>query len=141
MTKKQPVGYKKPPKTSQWQPGQSGNPSGKKKAASKPPQPIPETLMAILNESVPITLGGKKQTSSTAEALLRKVLQNLFNAPPKVQLEGLKLLKALGVFELQAGASAQQCSHESLYTEEHRRLVKIIQEEIADSEDGENTQW
>ena len=127
-----------PPKKSQWQPGQSGNPSGKKKAANKPPQPIPETLMAILNELVPITLAGKKQMSSTAEALLRKVLHNLFNAPVKQQIEGLKLLKAFGVFELQADASDQQCSYSDPFTEEHRRLLKIIQEEIADVESSEN---
>lgn len=133
MPEEKPVGYKMPPKHGQWKPGQSGNPSGKKKAADKPPQPIPETLTAILNETMQITLAGKKQKSSTAEALLRKFVQNLFNAPVKQQLEGLKLLQAFGVFDIQASANEQQCDYSDPFTEEHRRLLKIIQEEMDDS--------
>ena len=136
MTKNKQVGYKTPPMDSQWKPGQSGNPSGKKKG-KKSPQPMPETLMAILNESMQITLAGKKQISSTAEAFLRAVLHNLFNAPVKLQLEGLKLLKALGVFELQADASEQQSDYDYPFSEEDRRILKILQEEMSEGEIGE----
>jgi hypothetical protein len=43
----------------------------------------------------------------------------------------------VGVFELQADASEQECSYNDPFTEEHRRLLKITQEEIFGGEIGE----
>jgi Family of unknown function (DUF5681) len=137
MTKKKPVGYKMPPKKSQWQPGQSGNPSGKKKAADKPPQPLPEMFAAVFYEPATMTIAGKKQISSLGQVFIRTMLHNLVKAPFKQQFEAFSKLIQLGFEDLHKILSGLQEHDFDPFTEEHRRLLKIIQEEVSDGEIGE----
>lgn len=140
MTKKKQVGYKKPPTEHQWQPGQSGNPSGKKKAAKKLPQPLPETLAAQLGEISEITINGKKQKMSLSEALVRMFLRNAMIAPLKQQGDALKLLQGLGVFDLQNSLFDQEDEYADPFSEYHRRLLKICQDDmdgVGDDDEGQ----
>ena len=137
MTTNKPDGPKKRHTKNQWQKGQSGNPSGKKKAAEKPPQPISETMMALLNETTFLTIACKKKEVTLAEVLLRKLLHNLINADLKAQVEALKRLIEMGAIDIQNIWSAlNECDFDP-FTEEHRRLIKITQEEMFGCEIGE----
>lgn len=67
------VGYKKPPRHTQFKPGQSGNPSGRPKKAKK--------LLEILNKEVRavatlVEQSGKRQKVSMLEAIVRHCVRN-----------------------------------------------------------------
>jgi hypothetical protein len=65
------VGYGRPPKGSQYQPGQSGNPKGRPKG-----QPTAsEILMREAARVVRIQVGDKVETISKLEAVIRKLFQ------------------------------------------------------------------
>src|SRR6202012_1140240 len=59
------VGYKRPPKRSQFKPGQSGNPSGKNKGSKN----IATDLQEILSEQVTFTENGSLKTMTKQRAL------------------------------------------------------------------------
>lgn len=131
-SKVEKVGYKSPPTAHQWQPGQSGNPSGKKKAAGKPPQPLQEILARLLQETTLITIAGKKQEITLAELLLRKLLHNSINAPLNQQALVLKLLIGLGLIDPQKVFLGLEEDDFDPFTEEQRRLLEIVKEELKD---------
>jgi Family of unknown function (DUF5681) len=60
MTKDDDVGYGKPPKNSQWKPGQSGNPRGrpKRKTLAESERELREMMMLELQAPIPITENG-----------------------------------------------------------------------------------
>jgi Family of unknown function (DUF5681) len=82
------VGYGKPPVHSQFKPGKSGNPSGKKK-----PKP---TLAALfekhLDAPVTVTSGGKSQRISSREALVRSFIADGLKGNEKIRRYLLQLM-------------------------------------------------
>ena len=135
MTKPKQIGYKSPPTAHQWQPGKSGNPTGKKKL-KKPVQSLPELLAAVLYEPTLMTISGKKQKMSLAEALAKKLAHNIVNAPIKPQVEALKKLVEMGVLDIQNTTCEEECADDP-FTEEHRRLLEITQSAMAGFDDDE----
>lgn len=71
MSKGEKVGYKKPPKHTQFKKGRSGNPRGRPK---KKEDEIMTLLKKILNEKIPVTIHGEKVEISQYEALMRSIL-------------------------------------------------------------------
>ena len=69
------VGYCKPPKHTQFKPGQSGCPTGRKKK----PKTFDELMLAELSKTKTVTMDGKKQKLTQAEvvvvSLMRKAMQ------------------------------------------------------------------
>lgn len=59
------VGYGKPPKKNQFQPGQSGNPDGRKKG-SKSHQ---TRLQEMFDEPITLSINGQQKTMSKGEAI------------------------------------------------------------------------
>lgn len=130
--KDQKVGYKNPPKANQWKAGQSGNPSGKKKAATNPPVSLKELITAVLNEPTEITIAGKKQKMPLGELWVRKVVHNGINAPLNQQVAALKGLTGLGLLDAANDWSVlEECDFDP-FTEEHRRLLEITKEALKD---------
>jgi hypothetical protein len=81
------IGYRKPPIAGRWKPGQSGNPSGKRKATKTVAQAIDETLMrkmTIEEDGRPITL-----------TLQELILRNLGYAAAQQDTNAIKILFAL----------------------------------------------
>lgn len=66
------VGYQRPPRSSQFQPGQSGNPDGRKKKKVKS---IGENVVEIFEEPVSILLDNKPVRMSKLEAILHSTFQ------------------------------------------------------------------
>lgn len=64
------VGYGRPPVASRFKPGQSGNPSGKRKARPS----LSQRLDRILAEIVPVTEGGKSKRMPKEEVFLRQLV-------------------------------------------------------------------
>lgn len=126
----QKVGYKNPPKANQWKAGQSGNPSGKKKAAKNPPVSFKQLITAVLNEPTEIMIAGKKQKMPVGELLMRKVVHNVINAPLNQQVAAMTEMSELGLLDLANDWSDLEECHFDPFTEEHRRLLEITREEL-----------
>ena len=69
------TGYGNPPKHTRFKKGQSGNPKGRPKK-SKNVKPV---LKEALDEPIQITLGGKTQTVTSLQAMIRHILVKALN--------------------------------------------------------------
>ena len=65
-----PVGYRKPPAKSRFQPGQSGNPQGRPKGSLN----VATVLMKTLREKVVINENGSRKTITKFEAALKQLV-------------------------------------------------------------------
>lgn len=64
-----PVGYGKPPKDTQFKPGQSGNPAGRPKGSRN----LKTVLLDVLSEEITIRENGRPLVISKLEALCRSL--------------------------------------------------------------------
>ncbi len=78
------VGKGKPPKATQFQPGQSGNPKGRPKGSKN----VHQVLSKILNEKITVTESGKKKVVDKLEGAIRVLVNKSFEGKP----QSLKLL-------------------------------------------------
>jgi len=83
------VGYGKPPRDTQFKPGQSGNPKGRPKGAKGLDTLVRETLGGMVAVR---TAGGTKQVSRI-EAVLAKTVEQAMKGNSRAQLELMKLWK------------------------------------------------
>jgi len=82
------VGYGKPPRSTRFQPGRSGNPRGRPmKSESK------SIIAKALNQPVAVTVEGKRKTISAAEALIRQQMQKALAGDPACAKHIIQLLK------------------------------------------------
>jgi hypothetical protein len=78
------VGYGKPPKATRFQPGQSGNPSGRPKGVKG----FQQELDAILQEKITVTINGKSRRIT----ILAAIYKQLANGALKGNADSLRLL-------------------------------------------------
>ena len=78
------VGYKKPPTAKQWQPGQSGNPKGRRKKTKD----FDQLLDQELSQTIPIRDNGQMLTITKREVLIK----TLVNIALKGDRAALKLV-------------------------------------------------
>jgi hypothetical protein len=90
------VGYKNPPKASQFIKGQSGNPKGRKKA--KKAEDVGAVLEVVLDESVQVREGDHTRTMTRLEATVRALRAKALKGDPKSMRSFLKLTETLGMF-------------------------------------------
>ena len=64
------VGYKRPPRASQFKPGQSGNPKGRPKGSLN----IANVLAQTLREQVQVNEGGRRRTITKLEAAIKQAV-------------------------------------------------------------------
>jgi len=65
-----PIGYKRPPKRTQFQPGQSGNPTGRRKNVRN----FKTDLVAELHEQIPIRENGREMKITKQRAFIKALV-------------------------------------------------------------------
>lgn len=90
------VGYKKPPKHTQFQPGQSGNPAG------RPPRSrnLKRLVDEVLDERVELKENGSALIVSKREALIRRMYFDAMNGDARARRQLIQILeKWSGAFD------------------------------------------
>lgn len=106
MTKKSPrsnpkseggyeVGYGKPPKTTQFKPGQSGNPRGRPRRQRN----FRTVAEDVLNENITIREGDRTRTVSRLDAIVRVTVNNALKGDPKAIAAFIHLFRPAGLMD------------------------------------------
>ncbi len=86
------VGYKKPPKKSQFKKGKSGNPKGR-----PPKKDFHQAFIDALNEEIMLLLNGQKTKLTVKEALLKKMLFEAVAGKQAATKNVIEIMKSLSV--------------------------------------------
>lgn len=118
------VGYGKPPKHTQFPPGQSGNPKGKPKGTKD----FRADLAEELAQRVQVSEGGKKITVSKQ----RLVIKRLFEKAAKGDIRALNTVIKLGMTTMSDDTAA---ADEPL-TAEEEEILRLMLGDDSESDDG-----
>lgn len=101
------VGYKKPPKQHRFQPGQSGNPKGRKKGSIS----LEDVLLKELLSKVKIREGDKEHKVTKLGALIKSRINTALKGDRHAYADVMKLLERAGI-DLKEAAEAIDLSEE-----------------------------
>ncbi len=93
------VGYRKPPKRTRFQPGQSGNPKGRKKGRKSHKTIIRE----MFEEKITLTVNGERVTMSRGEAITNVLIAKALKGDMAALRQALRLME-----EVSQGDEARQ---------------------------------
>jgi hypothetical protein len=93
------IGKGKPPIKSQFQPGVSGNPKGRKRKKKVDDASLPVILQEELNALVPAFRKGRETRVPKKQLLINQVINDALEARPAERLKALKVLHAIGAFD------------------------------------------
>lgn len=89
------VGYRRPPLHTRFQPGVSGNPSGRRKGGKN----LRTLVEDILREEIPLREGSVTKKITKAEALVRSLVIGAMKGDSRSQLTLFRLAEQIGQFE------------------------------------------
>lgn len=81
------VGYRRPPKATQFKAGESGNPKGRRKGS----RPVGAVLQDIIQQKVSVTEGDKTRRIPALEVIIRRLANDAMRSDPRA----IKLLLSL----------------------------------------------
>ena len=86
------IGYRKPPRATQFQPGQSGNPKGRPKGSRN----FATVIEAELDTRIPVTENGTRRTITKREAVGKQVVNKAAAGDAKATLLLFKAVSETG---------------------------------------------
>lgn len=86
------VGYKKPPQHTRFRKGQSGNPSGRRKAA--PALDVMTLFDNVLGERITVTRNGRRQVATKLEVFIRQTIDGALKGDASARRDLFKHLEA-----------------------------------------------
>ena len=89
------VGYKRPPVHTRFKPGQSGNPSGRRKGS----QNFRTLLDKVLNEQIPLIDGNQSRKVTKAEAITRRLVIGALKGDSRSLMALMRIAEMTGQFE------------------------------------------
>lgn len=101
------IGYRKPPKSGQFKPGQSGNPKGRKKGSIS----LEEVIVKELLSKVKIREGDKEHKVTKLGALIKSRVNAAIKSDRHAFADIMKLLERAGI-DTQKAAEAMDLSAE-----------------------------
>lgn len=108
------IGYGKPPKGSQFQPGQSGNPKGRKKGS----RGLKTDLGAELRSKVPVTENGKTRQLTKQQLVLKAMVTKAAKGDTKAAAHVLSMtMQMFGIEDERVGKSQLNAADEALLAE------------------------
>lgn len=115
------VGYGRPPKHSQFKPGQSGNPKGRPKGSKSQKTIIQDTL----NEKIAYLEGGQRRSASRRELLIYKLVEKALKGDARATAV---LLDKDAAFEKgeQEGEQAAKASKEDIDAGDRALLAELL---------------
>ncbi len=90
------VGYRRPPKKSQWKKGRSGNPTGRRKRPANTPD-LKAQLVSELNKAITIRRGKRVKTLTKAAAGIKQLVDQFAKGDRNARRDLLVLSEKLGV--------------------------------------------
>lgn len=127
------VGYGKPPKHSQFKPGQSGNPKGKAKGRKN----LATELLEELSERVVVTENGRQKKLSKQTIILKRMVTDAAQGDAKARDQLLKLIGIVEQAHADTGEEAPQTSEDAKILERFR--ARLIEEIKTDDSKGRRT--
>jgi Family of unknown function (DUF5681) len=109
------VGYKRPPVSTRFQPGKSGNPKGRPKAARSMTAIVREQL----DSKIEVTIGGRKRRLSARELITKRMLEQALKGDLKAIANIAKFDRTERMDDLEPTSSAS-----SNLTEEERESLQ-----------------
>ena len=91
MTKKDDVGYKKPPRHTQFKPGKSGNPAGRPKGKKN----LKTLLEQRLRKTVTIVEKGRKKTVTMGEVVVAKLIADAAAGDALARRDLIRLMEGM----------------------------------------------
>ncbi len=119
-----PIGYKKPPKATQFKPGQSGNPRGRVKGSRNTRSIFEEESQKL----VPVTENGKTQKLTKRELVLKTIINKAARGDEKAQVKFLKLDERFSASTGKPGGTGEPSSASSETLAELTTADRIILE-------------
>ncbi|MGX1740389.1 DUF5681 domain-containing protein [Bosea sp. NPDC055353] len=86
------VGYKKPPQQTRFRKGQSGNPSGRRKAV--PDLDVMALFDNVLGERITVTRNGRPQVATKLEVFVRQIVDGALKGDVSARRDLFKHLEA-----------------------------------------------
>ncbi len=135
MSKKYEVGYGKPPKHTQFNKDQSGNPKGRPKGSRNFSTDVKDTL----KEPVRLTKGGKRKTVSTQHATLLRLREKALSGDARALDRMIELARTYNDEEIAEEAAKLSLNDaELLEAYEERLLRRAGKAQPDDNDDARN---
>jgi hypothetical protein len=103
------IGFGRPPKASQFQSGQSGNPTGRRKSQ----KPVGERLRDLINAKVMVTENGRSRRISRLDVMLRQLANDAMRGDQRAIKLLLEFLHRYGA-EAKESVRSEDLSSEDL---------------------------
>jgi hypothetical protein len=129
------VGYGKPPKSTQFKPGQSGNPKGRPKGTKN----LVTDLNEELSEKIVVTEGGKPLTITKQRAMIKSIAVKAMSGDVRAATILMRLMLDSEQASTQADVAEELLGHDKAILDRFaKRLLAKASQSTEGDDDGSN---